>query len=66
MALNIDDMRRLLELDQKCRVFWDHGVRSTLLRRRALDKDDKSIDEVVSVYRHTVGTYITYGDSDSR
>lgn len=49
MAFNIDDMRRLLELDQKCRVFWDHGVQSIVRRRRALDKDDKSTDEVVFI-----------------
>ncbi|VDO61046.1 unnamed protein product [Schistosoma margrebowiei] len=54
--VRVEDIRRLLVFDHRClrniaRISWDHRVSNTVVRKRVLGKDGKSIDEVVKLYQ---------------
>ncbi|VDP32329.1 unnamed protein product [Schistosoma margrebowiei] len=54
--VRVEDIRRLLVFDHRClrniaRISWDHRVSNTVVRKRALGKDGKSIDEVVKLHQ---------------
>ncbi|CAH8451411.1 unnamed protein product [Schistosoma turkestanicum] len=54
--LRVEDVRRLLVFDHRClrsiaRVSWDNRVSNVVVRKRVLDKDGRSIDEVVKLHQ---------------
>ncbi|VDO76629.1 unnamed protein product [Schistosoma margrebowiei] len=54
--VGVEDIRRLLVFDHRClrniaRISWDHRVSNTVVRKRVLGKDGKSIDEVVKFHQ---------------
>ncbi|VDP55627.1 unnamed protein product [Schistosoma curassoni] len=54
--VRVEDICRLLVFDHRClrniaRISWDHRVINTIVRKRVLGKDGKSIDEVVKLHQ---------------
>uniref|UniRef100_A0A183KIE6 Histone-lysine N-methyltransferase SETMAR n=1 Tax=Schistosoma curassoni TaxID=6186 RepID=A0A183KIE6_9TREM len=54
--LRVEDTRKLPVLDHRClrnitRIFWDHRVSNSEVRRRVSGNDGKSVGEVVNLHR---------------
>ncbi|CAH8430565.1 unnamed protein product [Schistosoma mattheei] len=54
--VRVEDIRRLLVFDHRClrniaHISWDHRVSNTVVRKRVLGKDGKSIDDVVKLHQ---------------